>query len=154
MKVFAVRAPGRQRSRRIVDARLFVMCPLAAASTMNGSMVKKLISIAILTVWPACFALASTNSSGTITSAGTYQQVFAFKQTRTGCTIQKNAVAGAGHVMYVFAGAALANATHANSFQMAVAGGIYNCSTGFGAPSDAIWIDGGTSADPFYAEQW
>jgi hypothetical protein len=118
------------------------------------SPIGKFLAIVLLVTWPTCLVFASINASGTIASAGTYQQVFAAKPTRTGCTIQNNAVAGVpAHLMYVFAGP-IASATHTNSFVAVPVGGTFNCSSGFGVQSDQISIDGGTTGDAFFALQW
>lgn len=94
----------------------------------------------------------TTNGSGTITSGGTFQQVFGATNNvpggRNGCTIQNNGT----HTMYVFAGP-IATATDAKAAQV-TAGSTYYCTLNNGtvAIQDQISIDG-TTADVFYAAQ-
>lgn len=87
-----------------------------------------------------------TNGSSTITSGGTYQQIFAASGFRRGCTVQNNGT----HTMFVFFGP-IASAMHATSVQLS-SGQSVNCQVGGIVVQDQVSIDG-TTADSFYAAQ-
>lgn len=94
--------------------------------------------------WPV--VTTSSNVSSTITSAGTYQSVFAASALRRGCTVQDNGT----HTMYVFFGP-IASATHGNSVQL-TQGQSVSCQAGGIVLTDQVSVDG-TTADAFYAAQ-
>lgn len=93
-----------------------------------------------------------TNGSGTITSGGTFQSVFAANVHRQGCTIQNNG----SHTMYVFFGP-IAAATDAKAVALApgsgnVAGQSASCNVGGIVLTDQVSVDG-TTSDAFFAAQ-
>lgn len=90
--------------------------------------------------------LTTLNASGSITSGGTYQQIFA-AQGRNGCVVQNNG----SSTQYVYFGP-IAGATHARSWILP-AGASVNCNVfGPAVIADQVSIDGSTG-DTFYAAQ-
>lgn len=113
---------------------------------------RKFIAAIVLIMWPTCFVWASVNASGAITAANTFQQVFAANTARAGCAIQNNPTNTSTDSIYVYAGP-IAGATRLNSFIIAP-GAAFSCTTGIGLQNDQISVDGTTTGDKFYAEQW
>lgn len=122
---------------------------LAAASRVVALLVIGLFSIFLVssraqatTSYPI-YQLTTTTNSGSITSGGTYQQIWA-SGGRNGCLIQNNG----SFTQWVYFGA-IANATHANSYAIQPGQGI-SCNIPGGVLTDQVSIDG-TTADTFAA---
>lgn len=93
--------------------------------------------------------LYSGNSSGTVTSGGTFQSVWPAVPSgrlRKSCTVQNNGT----HNMYVYFGP-IASATDATAVTLA-AGQSVSCVAGGGTLQDQVSVDG-TTADAFFAAQ-
>lgn len=92
--------------------------------------------------------VASTVTSGTVTTMNVFQSVIAQSSTRKGCMVQNTSAA----VMYVYPGST-ANATLTNSFQLP-AGAFFDCSHPGGATiADQINISSGTAGATYVASR-
>lgn len=93
--------------------------------------------------------LYSGNSSGTVTSGGTFQSIWSAAPSgrlRKSCTVQNNGT----HNMYVYFGP-IASATDATAVTLA-SGQSVSCVAGGGTLQDQVSVDG-TTADAFFAAQ-
>ncbi len=90
---------------------------------------------------------ASTDASGTVTTGGTFQTVFASSGSRKGCTIQNPITA----TETLFVHANPASATTANSFGLAP-GATFSCQVGHIVITDAISVTATTTAHAFAAQ--
>jgi hypothetical protein len=106
------------------------------------------LMLSLSCVWSAhaqSIPVTSTNFSGTIATAGTFQLIQGKTNNRNGCLIQNNGT----HPMYVYFGT-LTSATTSNSVQLAATQAVSCAINGDLVVQDAISITG-TSGDNFFA---
>lgn len=94
---------------------------------------------------PAPLGAASTTTSGTITTANTYQSILAADSARKGCLVQNTSTA----TELLFIGAP-GSATAANSFTLA-AGGTFSCASGSIVVTDQLSMTSSTAGSTFVA---
>lgn len=92
---------------------------------------------------PAPLGSTSTTTSGTVTTANTYQSILAADSARKGCLVQNTSTA----TELLFIGAP-GSATAANSFTLA-AGGTFSCASGPIIVTDQLSVTSGTTGSPF-----
>ena len=111
------------------------------------------ILLGAITAFVAAAALAQTvpvpskNLSGTITTTNTFQLVQSQSANRLGCTIQNNATAASGDVMWVFFGSTPSKAA---AVQLAPGQSVSCVVEAAIVVSDPVYITG-TAGDAFYA---